>query len=42
MTEITAGMNVLGLSTARDDRTFIQSRIAKQYMAQYNETYPAA
>ena len=42
MTEITAGMNVLGISTARDDRTFIQSRIAKQYMAQYNETYPAA
>lgn len=42
MTEITAGMNVLGISTARDDRIFIQSRIAKQYMAQYNETYPAA
>ena len=42
MTEITAGMNALGISTARDDRTFIQSRIAKQYMAQYNDTYPAA
>jgi type I restriction enzyme R subunit len=42
MTEITAGMNTLGISTARDDRTFIQSRIAKQYLAQYNETYPAA
>ena len=42
MTEITSGMNALGISTARDDRTFIQSRIAKQYMAQYNEAYPAA
>lgn len=42
MKEITDGMNILGLSTAREDRVFIQSRIAKQYMAQYNETYPAA
>lgn len=42
MTEITSGMNALGISTSRDDRTFIQSRIAKQYMTQYNETYHAA
>ena len=42
MTEITNGMNSLGISTDRDDRTFIQRRITKQYMAQYNETYPAA
>lgn len=42
MTEITSGMNVLGLETVRDDRMFIQNRIAKQYLAQYNDTYPAA
>ena len=42
MTEITTGMNVLGIDTARDDRVFIQNRIARQYLAQYNETYPAA
>ena len=42
MTEITTGMDVLGLETVRDDRMFIQNRIAKQYLAQYNDTYPAA
>lgn len=42
MTEITAGMDILGINSARDDRIFIQNRIAKQYLAQYNETYPAA
>ena len=42
MSEITAGMDVLGVSSARDDRVFIQNRIVKQYLAQYNETYPAA
>ena len=42
MTEITAGMDTLAISSARDDRVFIQSRIAKQYLAQYNDTYPAA
>ena len=42
MTEITAGMNTLGFSNSREDRVFIQSRIAKQYLAQYNEFYPAA
>lgn len=42
MTEITAGMNALGFSNSREDRVFIQSRIAKQYLAQYNEFYPAA
>jgi len=42
MSEITAGMDTLNISSARDDRVFIQSRIAKQYLAQYNETYPAA
>ena len=42
MTEITAGMKVLGLANSREDRVFIQSRIAKQYLAQYNEYYPVA
>lgn len=42
MTEITAGMNGLGVGVARDARIFIQGRIVKQYLAQYNETYPAA
>ena len=42
MAEISAGMDKLGLSSVREDRVFIQSRIAKQYLAQYHETYPAA
>lgn len=42
MTEISAGMDALGISSARDDRVFIQSRIAKQYLEQYKETYTAA
>ncbi len=42
MTEITNGMNNLGFSIPREDRTFIQRRIVTQYLAQYNETYPAA
>ena len=42
MTVITDGMNVLRISTARDDRIFIQKKITKQYMTQYNEIYPVA
>ena len=42
MAEITAGMNKLGFTNLRSDRLFIQSRISKQYLAQYNEFYPAA
>lgn len=42
MTEITASMERLGIGSERDDRVFIQNRIAKQYLAQYNESYPAA
>ena len=42
MTEISTGMNALGIANSREDRLFIQSRIAKQYLAQYNEFYPAA
>lgn len=42
MTEITKGMNALGVNNNREDRVFIQSRITKQYLDQYRETYPAA
>lgn len=42
MTEISAGMDSLGVVNTREDRVFIQSRITRQYLAQYNETYPAA
>lgn len=41
MTEITSGMNLIDLSNSRDDRVFIQNKISKQYMSQYNETYLA-
>ena len=42
MSEITKGLKKLGLDSSRDDRVFIQSRIAGQYLSQYNSTYPAA
>lgn len=42
MTEITSSMEALGITNKREDRVFIQSRITKQYLSQYNETYPAA
>lgn len=42
MTEITAGMQALNIVNSREDRVFIQSRIAKQYLDQYRSTYPAA
>ena len=35
-------MDKVGVSGAREDRVFIQSRIARQYLDQYNATYPAA
>ena len=42
MTEIAEGMKTLGVDNRREDRVFIQSRITKQYLDQYRETYPAA
>lgn len=42
MTEIKSGMDSLGFSNSREDRVFIQTRITKQYLEQYNATYPAA
>ena len=42
MSQIKLGMDKVGVSGAREDRVFIQSRIARQYLDQYNATYPAA
>ncbi|MCT2346575.1 HsdR family type I site-specific deoxyribonuclease [Niallia taxi] len=42
MTQIKEGMKKLGLDNNREDRIFIQSRISKQYLNQYNATYPVA
>lgn len=42
MTQIKEVMNRLSFDSAREDRLFIQSRITKQYLNQYNATYPAA
>lgn len=42
MTQISHGMDQVGISSSREDRVFIQSRIARQYLNQYNATYPAA
>lgn len=42
MTEITNGMKRLHLESSREDRLFIQTRLAGQYLMQYRETYPAA
>ena len=41
MQQVKIGMDNIGVSSARDDRVFIQSRIARQYLEQYNATYPA-
>ena len=42
MSQIKIGMDKVGVTSNRDDRIFIQSRIARQYLEQYNATYPAA
>lgn len=42
MTQIKEGMDKLGITNKRSDRQFIQSRIARQYLNQYNETYAVA
>lgn len=42
MTQIKEGMKSLDFDSAREDRLFIQSRITRQYLNQYNATYPAA
>lgn len=35
-------MRKLNFTTEREDRVFIQSRITRQYLNQYNDTYPVA
>ena len=42
MTEIVGTMDRLSVAATRDDRLFIQSRITRQYLNQYNATYPVA
>jgi type I restriction enzyme R subunit len=42
MTQIKEGLNRLAFESDREDRLFIQSRITRQYLNQYNATYPAA
>lgn len=42
MSQIKLGMDRVGVSSEREDRVFIQNRIARQYLDQYNATYPAA
>lgn len=42
MVQVKEGMDKLGYEGSREDRTFIQSRIVLQYLAQYHATYPAA
>ena len=42
MTQIKEGMDKLNITSDRADRLFIQSRITRQYLNQYNATYPAA
>ena len=40
MTEITESMNNFKITTEREDRIFIRDRVVKEYMIQYNDTYP--
>ena len=42
MVQVKEGMDKLGFAGSREDRTFIQSRIVLQYLAQYHAIYPAA
>ena len=42
MNRIKFGMDKSGISNERSDRTFIQTRIARQYLDQYNSTYQFA
>lgn len=42
MSQIKEGLNNLDFESDREDRLFIQSRITRQYLNQYNATYPAA
>ena len=39
MTLVSNAIDEIGISSTRDDRLFIQRRISKQYLEQYNDTY---
>lgn len=39
MNLVSVAIDEIGLKSTRDDRIFLQRRIAKQYLDQYNETY---
>lgn len=40
MTEISDSMKYFEIKTEREDRIYIRDRVVKEYMTQYNETYP--
>lgn len=42
MQQIQEGFRRLDFTSEREDRKFIQERISKQYLMQYNAAYPAA
>jgi len=42
MAQIQSGFKELNFNGTPEDRVFIRDRIAKQYLVQYNSTYPAA
>ena len=42
MTLVSNSIDELGIKSTREDRIFLQRRIAKQYLEQYNETYITA
>lgn len=42
MVLVSASLDKMKIENERNDRVFIMSRIVKQYLEQYNETYPAA
>lgn len=42
MSQVTQGMDTLGIQGTQEDRTFIQTRISSQYLNQYNAVYMGA
>ena len=42
MMQVKLGLDRLAITSSREDRLFIQTRITGQYLSQYNATYPAA
>ena len=42
MMQVKLGLDRLAITSSREDRLFIQTRITGQYLSQYNATYPVA